>query len=225
MNEDVRIMAARAADQPYRSGPEALIIGVGNMLWADEGFGVRAVEAFAATYDLPDGVEIMDGGTTGLALIPDLAAAKRILIFDAVDFDATPGELVVVHGEDVPKFAAGKKVSLHQTSMMEVLTLADVLADGPPLDISLIGCQPADMEDYGGGLTAKVAAQVAPALKAAADRLSTWGLTCTPRVTSGAADSELLMPEAVNRLAYEQQRPSAEDACRIGDARVLAQRT
>ena len=205
-----------------RSGPEALIIGVGNMLWADEGFGVRAVEAFAARYAVANEVELMDGGTTGLALIPDLAAAKRILIFDAVDFGAEPGELVIVHGEDVPKFAAGKKVSLHQTSMMEVLTLADVLADCPPEAITLIGCQPADMEDYGGGLTAPVAAQIDPALEAACRVLEDWGLTPRPNT---ASETLLLMPEAVNRSAYELERPDAASACRFGDERVLAQGT
>ena len=203
-----------------RSGPEALIIGVGNMLWADEGFGVRAVEAFAARYQVTDEVELMDGGTTGLALIPDLAAAKRIMIFDAVDFGADPGELVIVHGDDVPKFAAGKKVSLHQTSMMEVLTLSEVLADCPPEAITLIGCQPADMEDYGGGLTPPVAAQIEPALEAAYGVLSDWGFA--PGLNA-APGSVLLMPEAVNRTAYEHERPDAASACRFGDERVLAQ--
>lgn len=204
-----------------RNGPEALLIGVGNLLWADEGFGVRAVEAFAQNYILPENVEIMDGGTTGLALIPDLAAAKRVLIFDAVDFDAEPGSLVVARGDDVPKFAAGKKVSLHQTNMMEVLTLADVMADEEPLAISLIGCQPYDMEDYGGGLSAPVAAQVLPALDAAARELAAWGIDCTPR-TSSDAPADHLMPEAVHRASYENERPSADLACRFGDERVLA---
>jgi len=209
-----------AAGQTGRTGPDALIIGVGNMLWADEGFGVRAVEAFGADYVLPDSVDIMDGGTTGLALIPDLAAAKRILIFDAVDFDAEPGSLVIVRGDDVPKFAAGKKVSLHQTSMMEVLSLAEVLADGPPDDIVLIGCQPQDMEDYGGGLTAAVAAQVGPALEAAYVVMRDWGIACSRR-DDGAAANPALMPEAVHRDAYEGERPSADSACRYGDARVF----
>lgn len=210
----------QAQDQAMRSGPEALIIGVGNLLWADEGFGVRAVEAFRAAYAVPESVEVMDGGTTGLALIPDLAAAKRILIFDAVDFDGVPGSLVVVRGDKVPVFAAGKKMSLHQTSMMEILALAEVMADGPVLDITLIGCQPCDMEDYGGGLTPDVSAQVGPAIQAAAEEVNSWGLSCTVR--DGVLDPEAgLMPEAVLRAAYEEGRPDEAAACRIGDERVL----
>ena len=203
-----------------RPGPEALILGVGNLLWADEGFGVRCVEAFAERYSVPDGVEVMDGGTQGLALVNVLAEAKRILIFDAVDFDAAPGTLITVHGDDVPRFAAGKKVSLHQTSMMEILSLAEVLADGVPDAITLIGCQPAELEDYGGGLTSSVAARLGPALAAAEAVLADWGLTVAARRDAEAAGG--VMPAAVARRSYEDQRPSAAQACRVGDDRVLA---
>ena len=94
-------------------GDRILVLGVGNLLWADEGFGVRAVEAFAQSYGVPDHVDLVDGGTQGLALVNQMAEASRILIFDAVDADMEPADLVIVRGEDVPKFAAGKKVSLH----------------------------------------------------------------------------------------------------------------
>lgn len=201
-----------------RSGPEVLVIGVGNILWADEGFGVRCAEAFAEAYEAGPDIEIMDGGTQGLALVNDLAAAKRVVIFDAVDFDGAPGTLITARGSDVPRFVAGKKVSLHQTSMMEILALAEVLADGPPEAITLFGCQPAELEDYGGGLTALAAAQIGPAVEAAAQELRQWGFGPARRSGTGAP----LMPREVARAAYEGARPSADIACRTGDARVLA---
>ena len=205
-------------DTAGRSGG-VLVLGVGNILWADEGFGVRAVEAFADLFDVPDDVSVMDGGTQGLALVTDLAKANRILIFDAVDFGGKPGEMVEVYGDDVPRFAVGKKVSLHQTSMMELLNLSEVLADEKPTAIALIGCQPVDMEDYGGGLTDKVARQVAPAVQKAQSILESWGVKITPRVRPTGPDQ--VMPDAVSRQLYETGRPSAEDACRVGDDRVL----
>ena len=205
-----------------RQGPAALVIGVGNILWADEGFGVRCVEAFGNAYETGPDVETMDGGTQGLLLVNDLAEAQRILIFDAVDFDAEPGEMIIARGADVPRFAAGKKVSLHQTSMMEILALAELMADGPPREITLIGCQPAELEDYGGGLTGRVAARVAPAVEAAARELAQWGLHVGVRRDANAGAA--LMPAEVARAAYEDGRPSADEACRIGDARVFAHR-
>lgn len=203
-----------------RKGAEALVLGVGNILWADEGFGVRCAEAFVATYETPEAVSVVDGGTQGLALVNDLAEARRILIFDAVDFDAAPGELVVARGDDVPRFVAGKKVSLHQTSMMEILAVAELMADSAPEDITLVGCQPAELEDYGGGLTALVSAQVEAAINTAADELRAWGVAVQRR-HSAPADAAPLMPTEVMRSAYEVGRPTAAAACRIGDERVL----
>ena len=49
--------------------PKVLIIGIGNLLWADEGFGVRAVEAMHRLYEWPENVRLMDGGTQGLYLV------------------------------------------------------------------------------------------------------------------------------------------------------------
>lgn len=200
-----------------RSGPEALVIGVGNLLWADEGFGVRCAEAFAERFEPASGVEIMDGGTQGLALVTDLAAAKRIVLFDAVDAHLSPAELVTIRGDDVPRFVAGRKVSLHQTSMMEVLALADLLGDGPPEELTLIGCQPVELEDYGGSLRPAVAARVPEALDRAAAELAAWGLPCQPRQAGGLP----IMPAAIRQESYEHGRPAEAEAFRRGDERVL----
>ncbi|MGF1462674.1 MAG: HyaD/HybD family hydrogenase maturation endopeptidase [Maricaulaceae bacterium] len=199
--------------------PETLVLGVGNVLWADEGFGVRCVEAMAETFEEPPGVVFMDGGTQGLQLVNVLAEAKNVLIFDAVDFGAKPGTLITARGDDVPRFVAGKKVSLHQTSMMEVLAVAELMTDRLPEQLTLVGCQPFELEDYGGGLTPGVAAKVAPALVLAQEELAIWGVTLTP-----STRAEPLMPQAVERARYEGERPSEATACRIGDARVLARK-
>lgn len=199
-----------------RAGSDVLVLGVGNILWADEGFGVRCVEAFGRAWRVPDTVELMDGGTQGLALVNELSEAKRILIFDAVDAGLKPAELVTVRGEDVPKFSVGRKVSLHQTSMMELLALAEFMG-GTPDAITLIGCQPVELEDYGGGLTPKVAAQVEGAIQKAADELRSWGISLDP----ASGDGPDLMPSAVAQAPYESARPTADEACRVGDDRVL----
>jgi len=195
---------------------ETLVLGVGNILWADEGFGVRCVEAFAAAFTCPAGVRVMDGGTKGLELINELVDARRVLLFDATDAHIEPGSLIVVRDAQVPKFIASNKVSLHQTSMMELLSLAELM--GEPLEaITLIGCQPVLLEDYGGGLTDPVAAQLPVAIERAVQELKSWGIDVRPSTTP----HEALMPEAVLRDPYESERPSAEAACRIGDGRIV----
>jgi hydrogenase maturation protease len=74
---------------------EALVLGIGNVLWADEGFGVRAVEALHAAFAFPPQVRLQDGGTLGLALYEQVASAPRVLVFDAIDYGLPPGTLRV----------------------------------------------------------------------------------------------------------------------------------
>ena len=82
---------------------ETLILGIGNVLWADEGFGIRAIETLHALYTFPDTVRVMDGGTQGIFLLPWVRNAKRLLIFDAIDFGLEPGTLRIIQGDDVPR--------------------------------------------------------------------------------------------------------------------------
>lgn len=197
-----------------------VILGIGNLLWADEGFGVRAVEALHAGWQWPAEVELVDGGTQGLALLPIVQAASHLLILDAIDAGLAPGALAVFEDDAVPAYLTAKKMSLHQTGFSEVLALAELSGQGPA-QLALVGVQPVQLEDYGGSLTEPVRAQLPAALTHACRILASWGVTLTPRsqpVQEGLHDASLALS------AYEQGRPSAADACRVGDARVLAQR-
>lgn len=86
-----------------------LILGIGNVLWADEGFGVRTVETLAKRYSFPDSVSLMDGGTQGLYLLQHVQAADVMIVFDAVDYDLPPGTLKYIEGEDVPNYLGAKR--------------------------------------------------------------------------------------------------------------------
>jgi len=196
--------------------PTTLILGIGNVLWADEGFGVRCVEALARDWEVPEGVRVMDGGTQGLYLLPFLEEADALIVFDAVDHGLAPGTLKVVEGDAVPAFLGAKKMSLHQTGFQDVLATA-TLKGCRPAELTLIGCQPEELEDYGGGLRAPVAAQIGPAVEVGLARLRALGHAPRP----GAGDSSQLADRAILRDAYEAGRPSAAEACRIGDARFL----
>jgi hydrogenase maturation protease len=193
-----------------------LVMGVGNLLWADEGFGVRCAEAFAARYAASDTLEILDGGTQGLALVPNVAAATHLILFDAVDFAKAPSSLVIARDAEVRGFVGADKMSLHQAGMNDVFACVELMGKAPQ-HVTLIGAQPVELDDYGGSLTPPVRAQIEPALAVAAAELASWGVTLTPRT---AADE--LCAEPISLAPYEAGRPLAQDACRIGDARVLA---
>ncbi len=66
--------------------PNILILGIGNLLWADEGFGVRAVEYMHRHYAFPDNVRLIDGGTQGIYLVQNVREADVLIVFDAVDY-------------------------------------------------------------------------------------------------------------------------------------------
>lgn len=196
-----------------------VVLGIGNVLWADEGFGVRCVEALQAGWDCGPGVELVDGGTQGLYLLPVLQRARRLLILDAVDYGLPPGTLHRVADAEVPRFLGAKKMSLHQTGFQEVLMLAQMTGCFPEA-VVLVGCQPAELEDYGGSLRPPVRAAMAPALAMAREQLAAWGARVIARTTAPRAADSVLAP-VIGLAAYESGRPSAELACRVGDARFL----
>ncbi len=200
--------------------PRILVLGIGNLLWADEGFGVRAVEELLRTHELPPEIIAADGGTQGLALIPLIRDADVLVIFDAVDYGVAPGTLLKVEGADVPKFLGAKKLSLHQTGFQEVLTLAELMGE-LPRHILLVGVQPAELEDYGGSLSSAVKAQIGPAIDAALAYLEGFGMTAAPRAEPLADEDAIACPETA-LARYETGRPTPDEAFRGGDARVLS---
>ncbi|WP_444462788.1 HyaD/HybD family hydrogenase maturation endopeptidase [Rhodobacter capsulatus] len=193
-----------------------LVLGIGNVLWADEGFGVRCVERMAETHALPAGVRLLDGGTQGLYLLPFLEEAEALIVFDAVDFGFTPGTLVTMRDEDVPAFMGAKKMSLHQTGFQDVIATAQLMGYCPA-HMTLIGCQPVELEDYGGSLRPVVAEQIDHAIAEAVRELRAWGI----EVTKGATISNDLVDPSLARDAYERGRPTEDEACRIGDHRFF----
>ena len=184
---------------------DTLILGIGNVLYADEGFGVRCVEALHARYVFPDSVNVMDGGTQGIFLLPWVRSATRLLIFDAIDFGLEPATLKLIVGDDVPRYMGAKKVSMHQAGFQEVLSSAALTGDFPA-QLALVGAQPELLNDYGGSLTDSVKAQIDPAVELACKLLTDWGVEFRER-NQALTDSDLIGPNALDIRDYEQGRP------------------
>lgn len=193
-----------------------LILGIGNILWADEGFGVRCVETLNQQYNFPDNVKLMDGGTQGIYLVQHVQSADILVVFDAIDYGLEPGTLKQIFNEDVPKFMGAKQMSLHQTGFQEVLAMAEFTGSYPD-NLLLVGCQPVELEDFGGSLREAVRQQITPALEIALDYLK--GFDVEPNGV--ASESEELAPSELQMRIYEEGRPSEGDAYRKGDPRFL----
>ena len=156
---------------------QIIILGLGNILYGDEGFGVLLAQRLYAHWDFPENVEIVDGGTQGQTLLTFVERADRLLVLDAVDFGLTPGELM--QRNDVPAYLTAQKIGPHQNSFSEVMGLA-ALRGTAPTHCALIGVQPAAMT-LAAPLSAPVRERFDAAQQAALDLLASWGVTPTPR--------------------------------------------
>ncbi len=184
---------------------DTLILGIGNILWADEGFGVRCVEALNARFDFDETVRLMDGGTQGMFLLPWVTAVSRLLIFDAIDFGLAPGELRVLRDDEVPQYMGAKKVSMHQTGFQEVLMSARLLSDRPQ-QLALVGVQPELLDDYGGSLRDVTRQRIPDAVDCACGLLREWGVGFRER-EKPLTLVDLTGPGELDMAIYELGRP------------------
>ena len=199
---------ARHADGPQRHHLHLARDGVG-----------RCIDALQSRYEFAEHVQLIDGGTQGLYLIQHVQEADALLIFDAIDYGLEPGTLKQVRDDAVPRFMGAKKMSLHQTGFQEVLSLA-TLTGQYPRHVLLVGCQPQELEDYGGSLRPVVKAAMEDALALGVAELERWGAGPVERRTPLAAREAVTLDELA-LTAYEAQRPAAEEACRLGDERFF----
>lgn len=149
------------------------VIGLGNPLLTDDGVGIALLEALREDGWLD--VELVDGGTWGLSLLPVLADCDRVLVLDAVKAGNEPGTVVRGRGADVPRLYR-YPLSPHQIDLTEVLAAAEMVG-GLPRDMEVIGVEPASTDGPCLTLTDPVAAALPRAADEARRVLLAWGHT------------------------------------------------
>ena len=154
-----------------------VVIGLGNPLMGDDGVGIAALEQLRAEWDLPDTVELVDGGTWGMTLLPVIESAARVLFLDAIRTGRPVGAAVTLSGEEIPRQVA-LKVSQHQIDLREVLAVAELRGTLPP-DMVAVGLEPSTFE-LGDPMTPAVADGVGRVVEMAVEQLRAWGHVCTP---------------------------------------------
>lgn len=149
-----------------------LVLGLGNELFTDEGVGV-AVGRQVGELDLP-GVEVIDGGTLGLALLPTIEGRRGLLVLDAVDTAAgRPGEVIVYQGDQLWR-EARLLYSAHQLGITEVLAAADLVGTTPEL-IAAVCMVPASLET-GYGLSPEASEGLSTMIDRVLEILVSWGV-------------------------------------------------
>ena len=118
-----------------------LVLGVGNILMRDEGFGVRTVEALQKREDIPQGVELLDGGTAGHDLIDAIENRKKIIVVDCVRGGCEAGSIYRFSPNDVREQGNYNMTSLHQVGILEILALSQAFGN-PPQEVIIFGVEP-----------------------------------------------------------------------------------
>ena len=129
---------------PAKAPCPVLVLGMGNILLEDEGLGIRALEALQRQFDMPPGVELLDGGTTGMGLLDDISGRRHLLVLDAVQTGEAPGTLVVMRGDEVPVYF-GIRVTPHQLGLADVLATLELSGEQPG-SVCVLGMVPYSLE-------------------------------------------------------------------------------
>src|SRR5664279_3236571 len=135
--------ARGVAVSPVPDRAETLVLGIGNELFTDEGLGVVAARRIA-DLALP-GVEVLDGATLGLALLPEIADRTSVLLLDAVVAgELAPGTVLTLAADQIP-MARSIMMSAHQIGVVDALAAAE-LAGCAPRRLAAVGMVPISLE-------------------------------------------------------------------------------
>ncbi len=155
-----------------------LILGVGNIILSDEAVGVRAVEALAAAYELPPGVQALDGGTSSMEMLDEIANLDLLIVVDALKAGKPQGTLLRLAGDEVPVFFR-QKLSPHQIGLSDVLASLE-FAGSRPKDMVVIGVE-AENFSLGLEMTPAIAARLPKLVAMVVEELAARGINLTPK--------------------------------------------
>jgi hydrogenase maturation protease len=134
-----------------------MVLGIGNILFCDEGTGVRVVEQMQERYRFPDNVSLVDGGVLGLNLLGTMSEADHLIVVDAIRNRGKPGDLYRIEGDAIPDRIRMKN-SLHQIDFLESLTMCQALDHVP--ETVIVGVEPEDIETCTLEMTEAVQARI-----------------------------------------------------------------
>jgi hydrogenase maturation protease len=157
------------------------VLGLGNVLMGDDGFGPYVARLLEADYEVGAGAEVIDIGTPGLDLTPWLADARNVIIVDTVRASAPPGTVTLYDRTDIVRHAPVSRVGPHDPGLKEALLTLE-FAGRAPETVALVGVVPARVAT-GTTLSDPVAAAVPTAISAVVERLRRLGVPVAPRAS------------------------------------------
>ena len=157
---------------------ETIVLGAGNLSMGDDGLGPAVLRRLEEDWQLPAEVRLVDGGVWGIALLPVIEEARRLILVDAITAGDAPGTPVELSREALPT-RYGVRLSPHQVDLRDVFALA-VLRGTLPAEAVAIGLEPESCS-WGDDLSAPVAAGVDVIAERVVAQLQAWGHRCPRR--------------------------------------------
>ncbi len=158
-----------------------VVLGLGNPLMGDDGLGLAVLGRLVEQWDFSPPVELVDGGTWGMNLLPLIEDAEKLILLDAIRTGAAPGTVVELERAAIPRYLA-HKLSPHQVDLKEVLALAE-LRGTLTEDTVAIGAEPETVELMF-RLSACLEQRVEDIALAVVNRLAHWGHHCQRRAAA-----------------------------------------
>ena len=124
---------------------QVLIYGAGNLILSDEGFGVHFVRHLEQNYQVPENVELYDGGTLGIMVHFKFEEADRVILVDVVQAKGEPGDIFRYEREDIMLKNIPVKMSPHQIGLQEMLLISE-MRDAPKPDLTFFGIVAGSLE-------------------------------------------------------------------------------
>lgn len=151
---------------------KVLVLGVGNTLLQDDGLGVHVARRLRGIPNIDARVTIIDGGTLGLSLLPDVEASGGLIVIDAAELDEAPGTVRVFEDAAMDRQLSGRKRSVHEVAVADLLAAA-TLTGHVPTPRALVAIQPR-YTDWGLEPTAEASAAIESAATAVSDIIERW---------------------------------------------------
>lgn len=156
----------------YSESGKLLILGVGNVLLQDDGFGIHVTRHLRDNYVFNENVEVRDGGTIGLSLLPDIEDADYLIVVDAGEIKDDPGEMLVCFNEEMDHHLSTCKGTVHEVSLSDILQAAR-LTGFEPKNRALVVVQPGSI-DWGENPTPRVSLAINKACIAIDELVKEW---------------------------------------------------
>ena len=154
-----------------------VVLGVGNILLTDEGFGVHVVNQLWEDYVFNPPITILDGGTMGMELLTYMRGMTKLVLVDAIHGGEAPGTVYEFPHEEMNHYFT-EAISVHEVGMQDILRIR-ALQEDPLEDAVVIGVEPESLE-LGLTLSETTQAAVEDVKGRVLAVLSAWNITSTP---------------------------------------------